>query len=69
MKGKEKELQWSQKLTQEAVEFTFPEIMAKIVCTVDKEEYPHLTMIASNKAVNQEVMKSQSPCQILQMLC
>ncbi len=57
MKQEKNNLKWMPKLTQEAVEFTFPEIMAKFVATIDSDGDPHITMIASNKAVNEETVK------------
>lgn len=57
MKQKKTNLKWLPKLTQEAVEFTFPEIMAKIVGTIDSSGDPHITLISSNKAVNEETVK------------
>lgn len=57
MNQKNNNLKWLPKLTQEAVEFTFPEIMAKFIATVDSNGDPHITMIANNKAVNEETVK------------
>lgn len=50
-------IEWFEKLSKEAVEFTYPEIMAKIIATIDKNGDPHLTMIASNKAVDSSTVK------------
>lgn len=54
---KKKENLWTEKLSQEAVEFTYPEIMAKLIATIDPNGDPHITMIASNKAVNPTTVK------------
>ncbi|HUT81123.1 MAG TPA: hypothetical protein VMZ29_07965 [Candidatus Bathyarchaeia archaeon] len=48
---------WSEKLTQKAVEFTHPDIMAKMIATIDSNGDPHITMITSNKAVNPSTVK------------
>ena len=48
---------WSSKLSQEAIEFTFPEIMAKIIGTIDAQGQPHLSLISSNKAIAPDTIK------------
>ncbi|MHA1602837.1 MAG: hypothetical protein ACTSVL_03865 [Promethearchaeota archaeon] len=48
---------WMPKLTPEAVKFTQPEIMAKFISTIDSNGYPHITLLTSNKAVSQTLMK------------
>jgi hypothetical protein len=45
---------WSQKLSEKAVEFTQPDIMLKLVSTIDHRGWPHITMISSNRAINQK---------------
>jgi len=50
--GKENSLKWSSQLSDKAVEFTSPEIMLKLVSTVDERGWPHITMISSNIATN-----------------
>ncbi|MFW9921688.1 MAG: hypothetical protein ACFFDW_00165 [Candidatus Thorarchaeota archaeon] len=57
MSKDKKNSQWMSKLTDEGVKFTSPEIMAKLVATIDSQGNPHITMIASNKAVNNGVVK------------
>ncbi|NHJ04245.1 MAG: hypothetical protein EAX90_05445 [Candidatus Heimdallarchaeota archaeon] len=57
MKEKKNELRWSSELSNKEVEFTFPEIMAKMIATIDKNDYPHITMISSNKAINKNIVK------------
>lgn len=57
MAKKKNELNWLPQLTEDSIEFTYPEIMAKLVATIDKNGDPHITMIASNKAVDNKVVK------------
>ena len=54
---KKNNTKWLPKLEKESVEFTFPEIMAKLVSTIDPKGNPHITMIASNKAVDEKIVK------------
>ena len=51
------EIQWFSKLTDEAVNFTHPEIMAKLIATIDEDEGLRITMIANNRAINNEFVK------------
>jgi len=51
------EINWLPELTEDAIEFTYPEIMAKLIATIDENGDPHITMISSNKAVNRNVVK------------
>ncbi len=57
MSNKTDFLKWNTKLSDEAVEFTTPELMAKFVSTIDKEGYPHISFITSNIAVSPEAVK------------
>jgi len=50
-------MKWNPTLSPEAVEFTKPEIMAKVLSTIDSEGYPHLTMITSNIAISPSYVK------------
>jgi hypothetical protein len=50
-------MKWNPTLSPEAVEFTKPEIMAKVLSTIDSEGYPHLTMITSNIASKIDTVK------------
>ena len=54
---KKNNTKWLPKLEKESVEFTFPEIMAKLVSTIDPKGDPHITMIASNKARDETTVK------------
>jgi hypothetical protein len=50
--GTKKDLiQWSSELSEDAVEFTHPEVMLKLIATIDKRGWPHLTIISSNRAI------------------
>jgi len=50
--GKEKEnIKWSSELSEKAIEFTQPDIMLKLIATIDAKERPHLTIITSNRAI------------------
>ena len=57
MAKKKNELNWLSELTEDSIEFTYPEIMAKLIATIDDNGDPHITMIASNKAVNKKEVK------------
>ncbi len=49
-KNKTKGPQWSKTLSPEAIEFTQPAIMLKMVSTIDDRGWPHITIITSNRA-------------------
>jgi hypothetical protein len=44
-------IQWSSELPEKAIEFTKPDIMLKIVATIDSRGWPHLTIITSNRVI------------------
>lgn len=51
--GKEKGLiEWFSEFSEEAITFTEPEIMVKLVSTIDPRGWPHITLISSNQAKN-----------------
>ncbi|MBD3197203.1 MAG: hypothetical protein GF317_19270 [Candidatus Lokiarchaeota archaeon] len=52
MSKKDKELKWSSELSERALEFTQPDVMLKLVSTIDERGWPHITMITSNRAIN-----------------
>ncbi|MHA1149122.1 MAG: hypothetical protein ACTSR8_12860 [Promethearchaeota archaeon] len=55
--GKQKGLiRWSSELSKKTLEFTQPEIMMKLIATVDDRGWPHLTVITSNRAVSQNTI-------------
>jgi len=52
--GKKKEIpNWSSEISEEGIKFTQPEIMLKLVSTIDERGWPHITMISSNRAKNE----------------
>ncbi|MBD3255614.1 MAG: hypothetical protein GF383_11015 [Candidatus Lokiarchaeota archaeon] len=52
--GKKDLPNWSSELTEHAVEFTQPDIMLKLVSTIDNRGWPHITMISSNRAIHKD---------------
>ncbi|TXT66187.1 MAG: hypothetical protein BAJALOKI1v1_320021 [Promethearchaeota archaeon] len=46
-----KGVQWKNSLSPQAIEFTQPSIMLKMVSTVDDRGWPHITIITSNRAI------------------
>ncbi|MFW9993714.1 MAG: hypothetical protein ACFFD4_16830 [Candidatus Odinarchaeota archaeon] len=44
--------EWHSEFSQEAYEITQPEIGLKLIATIDQRGWPHITMIAFNKAKN-----------------
>lgn len=50
--GKPKNVaQWSSELTEKTIEFTQPDIMMKMIATVDPRGWPHISIITSNRAI------------------
>ena len=41
---------WDSEFSDELIEFTQPDIMVKLVSTIDSRGWPHLTIITSNRA-------------------
>lgn len=55
--GKQKGLiRWSSELSDKALDFTQPEIMMKVIATVDERGWPHITVITSNRAIAQDTI-------------
>jgi hypothetical protein len=54
MEKKEELPQWSSELSEEIIKFTQPDIMVKLIATVDPRNWPHITMISSNRAINND---------------
>ncbi|TXT64284.1 MAG: hypothetical protein BAJALOKI3v1_230015 [Promethearchaeota archaeon] len=54
MSKKEKELEWSSELSEKALHFTQPDVMLKLVSTIDDRGWPHITMITSNRAISKK---------------
>ena len=45
---------WDSEFSGELIEFTQPEIMVKLVSTIDSRGWPHLTIITSNRAKSRD---------------
>ncbi|MFX1338528.1 MAG: hypothetical protein ACFFDK_07950 [Promethearchaeota archaeon] len=54
MEKKDNLTQWSSELSEEIIEFTQPDIMVKLIATVDPRNWPHITMISSNRAISHD---------------
>ncbi|MFO8017802.1 MAG: hypothetical protein R6U96_04150 [Promethearchaeia archaeon] len=50
MSKKGKNIEWAPELSEKEMEFTQPEMMLKLVGTIDERGWPHLTIITSNQA-------------------
>ncbi len=49
-----KKFSWFSEFSDELIEFTQPDIMVKIVSTIDSRGWPHLTIITSNRAKSRD---------------
>jgi len=55
-----KETYWKEQASEEEIRFTQPDIMLKLVSTVDDRGWPHITMISSNRLIgNKELVWGQ----------
>jgi hypothetical protein len=53
--GKNKKLPlWNSEASEEAIQFTQPDVMLKLVSTIDDRGWPHVTLIASNRLINKK---------------
>ncbi len=52
MSKKNKIPEWFPEASKEAIEFSQPEMMLKLVGTIDKRGWPHITFIVSNQVVS-----------------
>ncbi len=53
--GKKKNLpRWSSEISKEGIEFTQPDIMLKLISTIDDRGWPHITLISSNRAISKD---------------
>ena len=43
---------WLSEASEEAIQFTQPDIMLKLIATIDERGWPHITMISSNKIID-----------------
>lgn len=51
---KKDSLEWSPGLSDKAIRFSQPEVMLKLVSTIDDRGWPHITMISSNRAISSD---------------
>ncbi len=49
--------EWTDRLSEEQIAFTTPEIMVKLIGTVQPDGYPHITLITSNVAEDATTIK------------
>ena len=54
MGDKKNLLRWSSEISDEGIEFTQPDIMLKLISTIDDRGWPHITLISSNRAINKK---------------
>jgi len=55
--GKKKNiLKWSSEISDEGIEFTQPDIMLKLISTIDDRGWPHITLISSNRAISKDTI-------------
>lgn len=52
MSRKDKGPKWINEFSQDVIEFTQPDIMLKLISTIDEGGHPHITMISSNRVIN-----------------
>ena len=45
---------WFSEFSDELIEFTLPDIMVKLIATIDSRGWPHITIITSNRAINRD---------------
>lgn len=56
MGKKNKVYQWDSEANKEAMDFTQPDIMLKLVSTIDGRGWPHITMISSNRIISNKTL-------------
>jgi len=53
--GKNKnKFEWNSEISEKGIEFTQPDIMLKLISTIDERGWPHITLIASNRAISKD---------------
>ena len=52
MEKKDELAHWSSKISDEIINFTQPEVMVKLISTIDPRNWPHLTLISSNRVIS-----------------
>ncbi|MFX0141137.1 MAG: hypothetical protein ACFFDN_46290 [Candidatus Hodarchaeota archaeon] len=54
MSGSNNHFGWKSEFSEELIEFTKPDIMVKLISTIDSRGWPHITMITSNRAISKD---------------
>ncbi len=54
MSNENNRIAWNSEFSDELIEFTQPDIMVKLVSTIDSRGWPHLTIITSNRAKSKD---------------
>ena len=53
--GKNKnKFEWNSEISEKGIEFTQPDIMLKLISTIDERGWPHITLISSNRATSKD---------------
>ena len=52
MSKSKKKIVWTPEISKEGIEFTQPDIMLKLISTIDERGWPHVTLISSNRAIS-----------------
>jgi len=47
-------IEWDSEISEKGIEFTQPDIMLKLISTIDERGWPHITLIASNRAISKD---------------
>jgi hypothetical protein len=45
---------WTNEISEEGIEFTQPDVMLKLISTIDDRGWPHVTLISSNRAISKD---------------
>jgi len=54
MSKKKYSFKWSSETSEEAIQFTQPGMMLKLIGTIDERGWPHITFIAMNRIINKK---------------
>jgi hypothetical protein len=54
LRNNKQKQQWSPKASEELIQFTQPEMMLKLIGTIDERGWPHITFIAMNRIINKK---------------
>jgi hypothetical protein len=53
--GKNKnKFEWNSEISEKGIEFTQPDIMLKLISTIDDRGWPHITLITNNRAISKD---------------